>query len=392
MANEKESLYQARLNRYLTAMEGGKPDRVPCRLWLSEFIAKYAGYNLQEIYYQLDKNFDSVNKLLTDYDLDLIGTAPSLWWAAHHDAVGARYLKFAGHELESNSQFQYVEDEYMLVDDYDDFTADPTKWILTTYLPRIHKEFAEPGSYRANLALIKGTTGLTMLMGRMAQAGELWAREYATPQCFSGIVKAPFDTLGDTLRGLRGVMTDLHRCPEKVKAAMEVLIPHNVFYGIATAAGDTQLPAFLPLHRGSYPFLNPRQWNEYYWPSLKKVIEGLWAKGKRTMFYAEGNWTPYLEKIAELPDKSIVFHVDTTDMARAKEILGGRFCISGNVPNTLLAYGTPQEVREYCQRLIDQYAQDGGFILDAAGVVQWDAKAENIGAVVEAAKEFGVYK
>ncbi|MGB4505453.1 MAG: uroporphyrinogen decarboxylase family protein, partial [Syntrophaceticus sp.] len=195
----------------------------------------------------------------------------------------------------------------------------------------------------------------------------------------------------DTLRGLTGIMMDMHMCPDKLLAAMDVLVDHNIYYGMATAGGDTTLPLFMPLHRGSYPFLNPKQWDKFYWPSLKKVIEGLWAQGKRTLFYAEGNWTPYLEKIAELPDKSIVFHVDMTDLKKAKKILGGRFCISGNVPNTMLSYGTPEEVRDYCKKLIDEVAWDGGFIMDAAGVVQWDAKEENIRAMIETTREYGVY-
>lgn len=187
-------------------------------------------------------------------------------------------------------------------------------------------------------------------------------------------------------------MKDLIRNKDKVRAATEMLVAHNIYYGMATAGGDTQLPVFMPLHRGAFPFLNPKQWDEFYWPSLKKVIEGLWAMGKRTLFYAEGNWTPYLEKIAELPEKSIVFHVDMTDMALAKKILGGRFCISGNVPNTLLAYGKPQEVSDYVKRLIDDYAADGGFIIDAAAVIQADAQVENIRALIETAREYGVYK
>lgn len=391
MTNEKETIYQERLNRYLTAMDCGKPDKVPIRLFLSEFSAKHAGYTLQEVYYQMDKNLDSVNKLLADYDLDVAVTAPSLWWASQHDAVGARYLKYAGKELDVNMQFQYVEGEYMFPGDYDEFIANPTQWIMTTYLPRLHKEFAEPGSYRANLALIKGAMAMAMQQGMNQQAGAKWAAEYSTPPAFTGFSKAPFDTLGDTLRGLKGVMKDMHRLPDKLKAAVEMLVPHNIFYGMATAAGDTQLPLFMPLHRGSYPFLNPRQWDEFYWPTLKQVIEGLWSQGKRTLFYAEGNWTPYLEKIAQLPDRSIIFHVDMTDMAQAHKILGGRFCISGNVPNTLLAYGKPEEVRDYCKRLIDEYARDGGFIIDASAVIQWDAKEENIRAVIEATREYGVY-
>jgi uroporphyrinogen-III decarboxylase len=387
--SDKEKLYQERLNRFVTAMDVGKPDKVPIRLNLSEFLAKYAGYTLQEVYYRMDINIACSTKFLEDFDVDTVVGPTSLWMGGLHDATGARYLKFAGRELEPDKQFQFLESDYMKAEDYDDFIANPTKWILTTFLPRIHKEFEDP--YRAHLSLIKGAAGMAINQGMLAEAGQRWAKEYGAPAAMSGMTKAPFDTLGDTLRGLNGIMMDIHMRPDKLLAAVDMLVDHNIYYGMATAGGDTVLPLFMPLHRGSYPFLNPEQWDKFYWPTLKKVIEGLWAQGKRTLFYAEGNWTPYLEKIAELPDKSIVFHVDMTDMKKAKKIMGGRFCISGNVPNTMLAYGTPQEVSDYCKKLIDEVAADGGFIMDAAGVVQWDAKEEKVRAMIETTREYGVY-
>lgn len=388
---DKEKIYQEKLNRLTTVMELGKPDKIPIRLFLSEFQAKYAGYTLQEVCYQLDKNNDSVSKVLADFDLDGVVSPPQLWWASLHDATGAKYLKFSGKELDENKQFQFHEDQYMVAEDYDEFIANPTQWILNTFLPRLHKEFAVPGSFEANLALIKGAAGFAMMGGQNAQAGAVWAKEYGVPPAGTGFTKAPFDTLGDTLRGLHGIMMDIHKRPEKLLEALEVLVPHNVYYGMATAGGDTQMPLFMPLHRGSFPFLNPKQWNTFYWPTLKKVIETLWSMGKRTLFYAEGNWTPYLEQIAELPEKSIIFQIDTTDMHQAKKILGGRFCLSGNVPNTLLAYGKPAEVKDYCKKLIDELAGDGGFIMDTGGVMQWDAKEENIRALIEVTREYGVY-
>lgn len=111
MSSDKEMLYQERLNRYVTALNVEKPDKVPIRLTLSEFMAKYAGFTLQEIYYDLDKNKAAVDKICEDFDVDVVGGAPSIWWATLHDAVGAKYLKFAGNQLEENRQFQYVEDE-----------------------------------------------------------------------------------------------------------------------------------------------------------------------------------------------------------------------------------------------------------------------------------------
>jgi hypothetical protein len=121
MADDKLKLYEERKKRFIAAMNLEKPDKVPIRLSLSEFVAKHAGYTLQEIYYELEKNIDSINKLLTDFDLDAITGAPSLWWAGLYDAVGAKYLKFAGRELDPNTQFQYHEEAYMLPEDYDAF-------------------------------------------------------------------------------------------------------------------------------------------------------------------------------------------------------------------------------------------------------------------------------
>ena len=390
---EMAKLAEERKKRYLAAMNLEKPDRVPIRLNFSgEFITRVAGYSFQETYYDWDKNTDATRKMLEKIEgLEMVMGGANLWWATLHDAVGAKYLKFAGRDLDAETMFQYVEEAYMLPEDYDDFIANPTEWVATRYLPRIHTELAEPGSYRATVGLIKGAFGLAGQFAAGGQATASFLQEFGVIPSVVGIAKAPFDTLADTLRGLSGIMMDLYHRPDKVKEAMEVLVPHNIFYGMATAQGDTDYPAFMPLHRGAYPFMKMDQWVEFYWPTLKQVIEGLWSNGKRTMFYAENIWTPYLEKIAELPDKSIVFHVDQTDMDKAHQVLGGRFCLSGNVPNSMLAFGKPEEIKEYVKQLLDKYAQDGGFIIDAGAVILDDAREENIRALIEAVHEYGVY-
>jgi uroporphyrinogen-III decarboxylase len=78
-------------------------------------------------------------------------------------------------------------------------------------------------------------------------------------------------------------------------------------------------------------------------------------------------------------------------MARAKEVLGDKCCISGNVPVSLLTAGTHQEVKEYCRKLIEACSKGGGYILAAGSSVN-NAPPENLRAMMEAAKEYGVYK
>jgi uroporphyrinogen-III decarboxylase len=75
-------------------------------------------------------------------------------------------------------------------------------------------------------------------------------------------------------------------------------------------------------------------------------------------------------------------------MRRAKEVVGHRACIAGNVPIALLTVGTPDEVRAYCKDLIDDVAGDGGFIMGASGQTE-DVKIENVKAMVDFTKEYG---
>ena len=77
-------------------------------------------------------------------------------------------------------------------------------------------------------------------------------------------------------------------------------------------------------------------------------------------------------------------------MRRAKEVLGGKACIAGNVPISLLTVGTPDDVRAYCKDLIDNVAADGGFIMGPSGQTE-DVKVENVKAMVDFTKEYGVY-
>jgi uroporphyrinogen-III decarboxylase len=78
-------------------------------------------------------------------------------------------------------------------------------------------------------------------------------------------------------------------------------------------------------------------------------------------------------------------------MEKAKEVLGDTACISGNVPNSLLNLGSPQEVRDYCKRLIDVAGKGGGLIMDSSGGIH-EAKPENIRAMADFTKEYGVYR
>jgi uroporphyrinogen-III decarboxylase len=106
--------------------------------------------------------------------------------------------------------------------------------------------------------------------------------------------------------------------------------------------------------------------------------------------FFEGDYTSRLEYLLELPKGKVLAQMDTTDMFKAKVVLKGHVCIRGNVPCSLLQIGTVQQVKDYCKRLIDEIGVDGGFIMSPRSSID-EVKPENLMAMVEFTREYGVY-
>ena len=150
--------------------------------------------------------------------------------------------------------------------------------------------------------------------------------------------------------------------------------------------------AMFPLHKGADGWMSQKQFESFYWPSLKKVIDGLIAEGVMVTLFAEGSYDSRLDSVNEFPRGMVHWMFDQTDMARAKQVLGERCSISGNVPASLLVTGTPSEVKEYCRRLIETCGPGGGYMLLAGNVDVPNARLENVIAMDEAVKEYGFYR
>jgi uroporphyrinogen-III decarboxylase len=219
--------------------------------------------------------------------------------------------------------------------------------------------------------------------------GELTTLGFPNPA--GGFTKAPFDTIGDTLRGTRGIMIDMYRQPDKLLKALEAQVPIMIGMGIGAMQQTGNPLIFMPLHKGADGFLSDEQFKKFYWPFLKAVIVGLIEGGCIPFPALEGHWGSRLEIIQDIPQGKTMWMVDQTDMAKAKETLGKNACLIGNVSSSMLRLATPDEVKAYCKELIDTAGKGGGFIM-SNGAFFDEAKAENIKAMVDFTREYGVYK
>ena len=168
-------------------------------------------------------------------------------------------------------------------------------------------------------------------------------------------------------------------------------MPHLLHVALSGADPDRHVPITVWMHRGCVPLVSPAHFDEIYWPTLKPIAEAIVARGHQVLIYAEGNWNAQWQALAELPGAGIVYHVDQADIFEVHREIGHKFCLSGGIPNHLLSIGEPNEVRDYCRKIIDGVARGGGYIMDASAIVQNDAKVENIRAMTDFTRDYGVY-
>jgi uroporphyrinogen-III decarboxylase len=393
-----EALYQERLNRYLTAMRNEKPDRVPIRPFVAEFTAKYAGFSCQEVVHDYEKAFTAARKCAADYDWDAVVSNMVYVWTGLTQAIGLRYYGIPGIGVPPQMGFQYIEPAedkaFMRADEYDHLIDDPTDFLFNVWLPRVSTEvcgIGEPSTYRNNLSFLKGGMAMMAYFNAFGRQNALLRSESGTVSAIAGIFKAPFDIIADKMRGYVGLTMDMYERPQKVLAACEALMPHLLQVAMTSADPAKQVPIGYWMHRGCVPFVSRKTFNTHYWPTVKPIIEELWKNGHQTLFYAEGDWTPHLDSFAELPDGSIVYHVDRGDIFQVHKKIGHKFCLSGGIPNVLLSYGKPDEVRAYCKKVIDGVAAEGGYIMDASAIMQNDTSIENLRVMTEFTREYGVY-
>ncbi len=398
-AADMEARYAQRMNRYVTAMRNEKPDMIPIRPFVAEFTGTYAGYDCQELAHDYTKAFDAACKCAADFDWDAVVANMVYVWTGLTQGIDLRYYGVPGIDVPANMGFQYLEppenEAFMQADEYDQLIDDPTGFLYHVWLPRVAKgvgRVGEPITEEHNMSFLKG--GMAMMQYFNSFPGQIsrLRRESGTVSAIAGIFKAPLDIIADKMRGYLGLVDDLMMQPEKVLAACEALMPYLYHVARSTADPDKNVPIGYWMHRGCVPFVTPDQFNNIYWPTVKPIIEELWAEGHQTLFYAEGSWDYHLESFAELPEQSIVYHVDQGDIFKAHEVLGSKFCLSGGIPNFLLSFRPPSEVRDFCKKVIDGVAQDGGYIMDASAIIQNDATVENMKAMTEFVRDYGGYK
>ena len=409
----RQEAYRERATLIKDAIQLRKaPSRIPVCPSAGFFPNEYAGITMYEAMYDYEALGNAWECYHQDFEPDAYNGPATIVPGKVLDILDLKLYQWPGHGLGKEREYQFVEGEYMKAEEYQDLIDDPTCFFLTAYFPRIFgslKPFeAFPLLPPVNeipvippTVMPFGTAAMQGAFQSLEKAGEEALRWRAAvgqiggkimgrgfPSFTGGFTKAPFDVIGDSLRGTTGVMLDIFRHPDELKEACERLVPMMIKSGAAACRANKHIMPFIPLHKGADNFMSDDMFRTFSWPTLRKVIIGLINEGMVPLLFAEGSYNDRLEVITDIPRGKVVWWFDSTDMKRAKETVGQVACLAGNMPMDLLCTGTPDQVRGYCRKLIDTVGTDGGFIFSTGAGMQ-GSKTANVEAMMKAVKELG---
>lgn len=406
--------YLIKKNRLDTAFALGTPDRVPFAPKVSLYYCYGYGISVYDVMKDYRLAEQGVRSYIKDFDPDLVWS-PATYPIDPLDALGTNMLRWPGptHGLPLDASCQHLDGTYMEDDEFDEFLSDPTHFIITKMLPRKHKNlkglsklsfhdiydmsfimntvaFSDPEVISTLMALIHSGQHVKDKIIQSKYINDVIVNQCGCPSRGSAALVAPFDIYADSLRGLIQSTIDILEEPEKTLACIERIADISIDGPVAAAKARGEKIVFVPLHAGVDEFMSTANYEKFYWPTLKRLLLAIIDAGMTPYVFCEGKYDTRLEIITDVPKGKVVYMFEQVDIRRAKEIVGKVACIGSNMPTSLLAFGTKQQVIDETKRIIDICAPGGGFIMDCSAIID-NANHQNMLTWRETTFEYGNY-
>ena len=388
MLNERMS----RKQRVSTVLKGGIPDRVPCIPLVYYFAASYAGVpyaafirSMRAYRSAMDRCYREVGPWDAMYPLPITMDAPDyeIVWGA---GVGLKPSRPQGGD-EWVQTFQFSESSTLLHE------RDYERMLAYSRHPRgyAYIKFLELLVARSSGRQASARFWATYLLPSIIRFGAKWLgdvvrwRLKGVPNLVGFSLEAPFDTIS-MARGIEPFCYDLFERGDELEEVV-MKLSRSFAYIAWRVCQIVGIKNFLLLvHRTSNDFISPDHYRRFVHPSIKLMADELSRRGIIMGLHCDGNWDLNFEHMTDLPTNTY-FQLDSySDMVRAREVLGSRYTLMGDVPATMLVAGKPTDVDDYCLNLYKKVGRNGRFVLSSGCEVPPNARPENVRAMIQAAK------
>ena len=362
-----KELYKQRIEDLVTTASFQEPKHIPILAGVLTWPIGYYHLDLNELLPKPQELAEKFCKIFDEVYIDL----------AHLSGISTpvRTLQALGSDTffisEDGSTIQHQERCFMEPEDYDQLIADPKGFMLNVLGARKLERLraGDEASYQTLVEAAKEQIVFNQINPAIAK---IMADEYGiAPICGKTKVYPPFDYIFDRLRGFSGTMTDVRRNREKLLAATDAV--YEFVKGWASNAGNAGWTFTASgVENNGYPyavstlhcptFMRPKDFEELYFPTFRKLVETVYENGSKTVLFCEGSWKKFLPLMRELPKGSTICMIDEDDPVEMEKELDGYATICGGVRLATLRSATKEACLDEAKRIVDGCASGGGFI------------------------------
>ncbi|MDD5348970.1 MAG: uroporphyrinogen decarboxylase family protein [Chthoniobacteraceae bacterium] len=218
----------------------------------------------------------------------------------------------------------------------------------------------------------------------LVEAARILARQIGSHTVVGTSQWAPF-TLGGLAYGVENLMRGLYKDKAAVHAVLDFAADLCfAFLEPFIDAGVSVISLADPTSSGD--LISREQFIEFSLPCLKKLATKIKERGVWVVVHICGNTTNRLDQIP-LAGADLMSVDYKVDLAKAREILGGKIAFSGNLnPVAIMQKETPEGVAEAARQAIAKASgTQGGYLLMPGCDIPPSVPLENVKALVETA-------
>lgn len=366
--------YHEKVKLFRDAVNMKKPSKVPNISNFFTWKINDSTFSYKEALY----DFKIMEKVVCDfhkrYDFDAymdLGTRNPL---AVTDAMGGGFYVFD----EKLQGINIIDHILMSAEEYPEYAKNPlsfNKLLMKRKWP--------------DLTTKQWSKGMSEFLGFGQYAMKMtkkFALEYSRPTVFNmtGAILTPYEFFNSVGRGIKELSID---CRKNKPQLIEAL---DSYYNIITdpsidaaLSGDTSMyvtDTYTALL--GYSTMSVKQFEEIYWPSLKKFIDKVIAANKTIYIFCESTMLRLTDFFADFPKGHIILHLELDDPGEIRRRLPN-VCIAGGMTTDILGRGTPVQCIDFAKKIIDDVGD--GFIMSQNKMVSFknDCNRENLIALNE---------
>lgn len=382
-----QNLYESRKENLLKAVNRQDPSAIPILANTAQGVVAYANTTYTDAITSLDKFVPAMTAIFDElYTDSYINMNAYVYPKTAKKMHGMAQINIGPDGI----TVEHVARSLMTAEDYPAFIANPDDFRKNILLPRMFPFLFNEGLEKAKEYLEYYYEEVLYMEDLNAHVDEVLKDKYGLISIISSVcpLGSPLDTIFDNYRGFLETTLDLRRRKSQLKDACEAL-----WAGMDPLESMEEIFPFVGQAPHMPTYLNPRQFEELYWPYEKTIIENVHRNGGKCIIMTEGKWMHLFDFFRDVPKDSCIFIIDDDDIFEAYDKIGDWQCIAGGAKLVKLMMQSKNENLDYAKRVIDHCAPGGGFIFTTDKA--WNSPGDitkNLIDVYNFAHEYGSYR